>query len=401
MSTKPQRYLSKNIPSWLVLMALLTALGPLAVDMYLPAFPQIALDLNTAEGNVERTLASYLFGLALAQLFYGPIADRFGRKPPLLFGLLLFSIASIAVSFSNNIEHLTFWRMVQAFGGASGFVIPRAVIRDQLETRDAAKALSMIMLIMGAAPILAPILGAQILLFADWRFIFHIMTACCLGLLIAATFSMKETLAKQNIIPLRPKTILKNYKELLQHRSFFFYSLTAAFGSAGMFAYISGAPRVFISAYEVPTEWFGALFGINAFCLILASQIGARLLGYFPPQRILSVAQSIQFCVVMIGLVCTLLGIMNVYSVMALLMTFMACQGFINPNAAALALSAQGRRLGVASALMGTLQMLCGALAGLAVSSWHTISAVPLVVVLSACVTISWLSGRKALKETA
>lgn len=382
-------------------MALLTAIGPLAIDMYLPAFPSIAIDLNTPEGNVERTLASYLFGMALAQLFYGPISDRFGRKPPLLFGVLLFSVASIAVAFSHDIEHLTLWRIVQAFGGAAGAVIPRAVIRDHLETRDAARALSMIMLIMGATPILAPIVGGQVLLFANWRFIFHIMTLCGLGLLIATALTMKESLNKVNTIPLRPKTIAKNYKELLQHSGFIFYSLAVAFGSAGMFAYISGAPRVFISTYQVSTGWFGVLFGINAFCLILASQIGARLLQYFPSHKIFSIAQSIQFSAVIIGLVCTLLGIINLYGVMALLMTFMACQGFINPNAAALALSSQGHRLGTASALMGTLQMLCGALAGLAISSWHTISAVPLVVVLSACATVSWLSGRKALKETA
>lgn len=400
MSTsKPKRHLSNTIPSWLVLMGLLTALGPLAVDMYLPAFPQIAVDLATSEGRVERTLASYLFGMALAQLFYGPIADRFGRKPPLIFGVLLFSIASIAVALSQDIEHLTLWRIVQAFGGASGAVIPRAVIRDHLETRDAAKALSMIMLIMGATPILAPIIGGQVLLFADWRFLFHIMTLCGAALLISTLFTMKESLDKAHTIPLRPKLIAKNYKELLQHRSFLLYSLVAAFGSAGMFAYISGAPRVFISAFEVPITWFGALFGLNAFCLIAASQIGVRLLKYYLPHRILAVAQTIQFSTVMVGLVCTLLGIMNVYGVMAMLMVFMACQGFINPNAAALALSAQGHRLGVASALMGTLQMLCGALSGLAVSSWHTISAVPLVAVLSACVTISWFSGRKALKE--
>lgn len=400
MSTsKPKRHLSNTIPSWLILMGLLTALGPLAVDMYLPAFPQIAVDLATSEGRVERTLASYLFGMALAQLFYGPIADRFGRKPPLIFGVLLFSIASIAVAFSQDIEHLTLWRIVQAFGGASGAVIPRAVIRDHLETRDAAKALSMIMLIMGATPILAPIIGGQVLLFADWRFLFHIMTLCGAALLISTLFTMKESLDKAHVIPLRPGLIAKNYKELVKHRSFLLYSLTAAFGSAGMFAYISGAPRVFISAFEVPTTWFGALFGLNAFCLIAASQIGARLLKYYLPHRILAVAQTIQFSTVMIGLVCTLLGIMNVFGVMAILMVFMACQGFINPNAAALALSAQGHRLGVASALMGTLQMLCGALSGLAVSSWHTISAVPLVVVLSVCVTISWFSGRKALKE--
>lgn len=381
-------------------MGLLTAIGPIAVDMYLPAFPSIAHDLNTTEGNIERTLASYLLGMALAQLFYGPVADRFGRKPPLIFGLVLFSVASLVVSFSHDVEQLTLWRIAQAFGGAAGAVIPRAVIRDQLDTNDAAKALSLIMLIMGAAPILAPIIGGQVLLFSTWRSIFYIITLCGVGLLVATIWLMQETLDPKNITPLRPSTILTNYKELLKHRSFLLYSLVASFGTAGMFAYISGAPRTFISFFEIKTSWFGFLFGLNAMSLILASQIGARLLNKYSSVKILSTAQNIQISLVLLGLLCTLFGIINVYGLMAMLMGFMACQGFINPNAAALALAAQGHRLGVASALMGTLQMLCGALAGLAVSSWQHLSALPLVSVLALCVGISWFSGRTALKQT-
>lgn len=380
-------------------MGLLTALGPLAIDMYLPAFPQIAAEFKTTEGNIERTLASYLFGLALAQLFYGPITDRFGRRKPLIFGLILFSIASLVIAFTDSVEHLTLWRIAQAFGGAAGMVIPRAVIRDQLETRDAAKALSMIMLIMGATPILAPIVGGQLLHIASWRSIFYVITFSGLGLLVACLVSMRETLAPEHVSPLRPTLIIKNYKELFAHRSFLLYSLTAAFGSAGMFAYISGAPRTFITVFEIKTSWFGFLFGLNALCLIFASQVNARLLNRFQPQQLLSKAQNIQFFIVITGLVCTLLGIMNLYGVMAMLMGFMACQGFINPNAAALALSHQGHRLGIASALMGTLQMLCGASAGLMVSSWQQLSALPLVAVLALCVSISWFSGRRALKQ--
>lgn len=401
MSISTPRQLTRNFPSWLVLMGLLTAMAPLAIDMYLPAFPAIALDLKTTEGNIERTLASYLLGMALAQLFYGPIADRFGRKIPLIFGLLLFSIASFAIAFTHDIEHLLLWRVAQAFGGAAGAVIPRAVIRDQLDTRDAAKALSLIMLIMGATPILAPILGGQILLFAHWRIIFYCITFCGVALFITTILYMRETLAPQNVIPLRPKIIFSNYKALLKHKPFLFFSMAAGFGSAGMFAYISGSPRTFISAFDVPTHWFGLLFGINALSLIVASQIGARLLNYFSPQQLLSRAQNIQLAIVWIGLLITIFGIMDVYKMMAVLMCFMACQGFINPNAAALALSEQGHRLGVASALMGTLQMLCGALAGLAISLWQDQSALPLSVVLCAAVSISWFSGSRALKHSA
>lgn len=397
---QPKTQLGRQFPSWLILMGLLTALGPLAIDLYLPAFPMIAADLKSSEASVERTLASYLLGMALAQLFYGPISDRFGRKPPLIFGLTLFSIASVVVAFSQDIEHLTLWRIAQAFGGAAGVVMPRAVIRDQLDTRDAAKALSIIMLIMGATPILAPILGGQILQFADWRSLFYIMAFCGVALLMATTFSMRETLDPSNITALHPKIIFATYTALFKHRGFLLYSLAAAFGSAGMFAYISGSPRTFITVFDIPVAWFGALFGLNAFCLILASQIGVRLLNLASPRRLLRLAQNTQLSIVFTGLLCTLLGIMNVYGMMAMLMGFMACQGIISPNAAALALAEQGKRLGAASALMGTIQMLCGALAGLAVSSWQQLSALPLATVLAACVLISWYSGRRAEKHT-
>lgn len=396
--SQPKSQLGDHFPPWLILMGLLTALGPLAIDLYLPAFPLIATDLNTSEASIERTLASYLFGLALAQLFYGPISDRFGRKPPLVFGLTLFSIASMVVAFSQDVEHLTLWRIAQAFGGAAGLVMPRAVIRDQLDTRDAAKALSIIMLIMGATPILAPIVGGQILHFSSWRSLFYIMTFCGVALLVATLVFMRETLDPKHVTTLHPKIIFMNYKELFKHQGFLFYSLAAAFGSAGMFAYISGSPRTFITVFEIPVAWFGALFGLNAFCLILASQIGVRLLNFASPSRLLRLAQNTQLSIVLFGLICTFFGIMNVYGMMAMLMGFMACQGIISPNAAALALSEQGRRLGAASALMGTLQMLCGALAGLAISSWQQLSPLPLATVLALCVIISWFSGRRAEK---
>lgn len=195
MSAAPSRSnLNKKIPKWLILLGLLTALGPLAIDMYLPAFPTIARDLNTTQGNVERTLASYLIGIACAQLIYGPVADRFGRKIPLVFGVALFSLASFGCALSSSIEELSMWRIIQAFGGAAGMAIPRAVIRDKFETRDAAKALSMIMLVMGAMPILAPIIGGQLLRLGSWSLIFVLMGVASLGLCIATIVSLKESL---------------------------------------------------------------------------------------------------------------------------------------------------------------------------------------------------------------
>lgn len=377
-------------------MGLLTALGPLAIDMYLPAFPTMAKSLNTDLGSIERTLASYLLGLSCAQLVYGPVTDRYGRKKPLLFGLLLFTIASLGCALSNSIEHLTFWRILQAFGGAAGMVVPRAVIRDNFDTRDAAKALSILMLIMGVTPILAPILGAQLLIYSDWHASFVLMALVSLALFIATLSSMTESLSDEHIIPLRPTLIAKNYYELSRHRRFIFYTLAAAFGSAGMFAYIAGSARVFINIYGVEPSYFGLLFGLNAGSLILASQFSARMLSRHTPDTLLKWAQTIQLIFILSALLLTLSDQLNLVLLMLCLMGFMACQGFVSPNSAALALSEQGHRLGVASALMGTLQMLCGALAGLAVSTWHSETSLPLTTVLAGCACLSWLASRTA-----
>lgn len=387
-----------TIPRWLILMGLLSALGPLAIDMYLPAFPSMADSLGTTHGAIERTLASYLFGLAIAQIFYGPFADRYGRKKPLLFGLLIFITASVGCAYTADIQHLTWWRIAQAFGGAAGMVIPRAVIRDHFDTRDASRALSLLMLVMGATPIIAPILGGQVLNFANWRWIFGIMSACGGMLLISVVFTMRESLDPDRVIPLGIRTIANNYTGLLKHKRFMYYTLAGGFGSAGMFTYIAGSPRVFIDIFHVDPSHFGFLFGLNAAALIFASQVSAKLLNRHAPEAVLKKAQISLVIMTLIGLALTLSGLLSLTLLMLCLMGFMASQGFVNPNAAALALREQGGRLGVASALMGTLQMLCGASAGLAVSAWQSPTPLPLTGLLALCACASWLFGRAALK---
>lgn len=386
----------ESLPRWLILMGSLAAIGPLAVDMYLPSFPAIAADLGVPQGQVEQTLASYLLGLALAQLCYGPLADRYGRKRPLLAGLTLFVLASMACASAATIDQLAFWRIVQAFGGAAGMVIPRAVIRDHLETRDAAKALSLLMLIMGVMPILGPLLGGQALILGSWRTIFHIMAVVGLMQWLAVVTSMRESLAPEDASVLAPSFIARNYLELLRHRRFMAYTLAGGFGTAGLFAYISGSPRVFITLYGIEPEYFGLFFGLNAASLIVASQFGARLLNRHAPGTLLLRAQGIAVAITLTGLVLTRVGLISLPLLMACLMGFLACLGFVGPNSAALALAEQGRRLGMASALMGCLQMFCGAASGLAVSHWHTSTPLPLTGILAFCALASWLCSRVA-----
>jgi len=396
MPSQSSQHLGRTVPAWLVLLAFLTAIGPIAIDMYLPAFITMAEDLNATPGEVERTLASYLFGVAIAQLFYGPLADRFGRRVPLFIGLSIFLVASFACALSTDINHLFFWRIIQAFGGAASMVIPRAVIRDRLDTNEAAKALSMLMVIMGVTPILAPIIGGQFLIFLSWHSIFYFMVAFAALMLLLSWRYMEETLNPARRQSLRPKTIFKNYALLVTHRGFLLYALAGAFGSAGMFAYISGSPRVFIQTFGIDPSLFGFVFGLNAASFIGMARVNARLLSRFSPVQLLMAAQITQVLTTLITLTLSLLGWLNLPLIMLALVIFMGALGLINPNASALALSRHERRLGSASALLGTLQMFAGAVSGLVISMWALNSTLPLTTILFFCALASWFCTRVA-----
>lgn len=390
----------RSMPGWLYLMGALTALGPFSIDMYLPAFPTIAASLDVTRGEVERTLAIYLIGLALAQIFYGPMADRYGRRPPLMLGLVLYIVASLGCALAPTIESLTFWRFIQAVGGAAGIVVPRAVIRDHYDTQQSARALSMLMLIMGLAPILAPLAGGQLLVLGGWRSLFWLMLVIAIALLACVVFIMRESLHPERVVPLRMSAILSNYGALLKHRRFMFHSLAGGFGQAGMFAYIIGSPRIFIEIYGIDPQHYGFLFGTTAFALIAGSQVSARMLRTRTPAALQGGAQKVLLAAALVALLIAVAGYMTLPLLMVCLVGYMASQGFVSPSSAALALSQQGNRLGVASALLGTLQLTSGAFAGLIMSTWQAQSALPLTTVLASCAALSWLAGRMARRES-
>jgi len=377
-------------------MGALNALAPISIDMYLPAFPSMAQSLAATHGEVERTLAAYLIGLSLSQLIYGPLADRYGRKPPLVAGLLLYVAASLGCAFAESIGTLTLWRIAQAVGGACGIAIPRAVVRDHYDTQDAARALSMLMLVMGLAPILAPLIGGQMLAFTGWRGLFVLMASAATLLLMATATTMRESLAPERATPLSWQTMGNNYRELFAHRRFMLFSLTGGMGSAGMFAYISGSPRVFIEHFGVSPKLYGLFFGLNAVALIIGSQLSARLLRRHTPDTLLRRAQHLMVITVLALLALTLVDTLPLPLLMLGLLLFMASQGFVSPNSAAMALAEQGRRLGMASALLGALQLGCGALAGLLVSALTAPGALPLTLVLATCGLLSWTAGTLA-----
>jgi DHA1 family bicyclomycin/chloramphenicol resistance-like MFS transporter len=391
--------LKSPIPGWLVLMAALTALGPLSIDMYLPSFPAIAQSLGTDRGSVERTLAAFLIGLALGQLFYGPLSDRFGRKPPLYVGLAIYVAASLGCVFASSIDALTALRFFQALGGSAGMVIARAVIRDRSDTRGSAQALSLLMLVMGVAPILAPLLGGALLTLTGWHGIFIFLSLFGGGVLVAVVTRMQETVHANVAAKISLGSVLANYGRLLRDRHFMACAAAGGLGISGMFAYIVGSPHIFIEHYEITPGHYGFLFGLNAIGIVGGSQVNARLLRKYPPQQILRKALWGLPIASLTGLSLAASGLINLPLLMLCLFVFIGSLGFIGPNATALALAGQGARTGAASALLGTLQFVCGTLAGVAVSLAPNAGELSLLGVMSVCGVGALLLGKAGISR--
>ncbi|SCU73334.1 MFS transporter, DHA1 family [Cupriavidus necator] len=374
-----------RFPAWLLICGSLMAIAPLSIDMYLPSFPSLAGDLGVDIGQVQLTLGTFLVGLALGQAFYGPFSDRFGRKPPLYVGLCLYVAAAVGCALARSVESLMLWRFLQALGGCAGMVMARAVIRDRLEAHESARAFSSLMLVMGVAPILAPIVGGAILSVSGWRAIFWVLAVAGMLILLLVHLRMEESLDRRHAAPLRLGTVAKSYAELLRDREFLGYSLSAGFGSAGMFAYISGSPFVLIELHGIAPSHYGFVFGANALGLITMSQLNARLVRGRSLDQVLGGA-LLAACAAGLALaVAALAGVAVLPVLLAGFFVFIGALGCVSPNASALALAHQGHRAGTASALMGTLQFSLGTLGGAAVSLWRDGTALPLGVVMAAC----------------
>lgn len=367
-----------------LILGALSAFGPLAIDFYLPAFPAMAQAFATDEKHVQATLAAYFLGLSLGQLAYGPVADRFGRRKPLLFGVGLFTLASLACAYAPNLDTLILARFVQALGGCAGMVLSRAIVSDKCDPVASAKVFSQLMLVMGLAPILAPMLGGVLVNVAGWQSIFLALSLFSAACLLAVSLGLRESLPAH--IPRQPLSgALRQYMRLLADRVFIGHALTGGIAIAGMFAYIAGSPFVFIKLYGVPAEHYGWLFGTNAAGFILVAQVNARLLAKRGPAFLLVRAVWVYLVA---GLVMLGVAAMRPAQLWPLLLPLFVCiasLGCIIPNASACAMSGQGARAGSASALMGCLQFSVAAAAAALVGLLHDGSAVPMTLVISLC----------------
>jgi MFS transporter, DHA1 family, multidrug resistance protein len=376
-----------------LILGALIAITPLAVDMYLPSLPTLERVFAADQTSVQFTLAAFFVGLALGQVLYGPVTDRFGRKPPLYVGLGLFALASAGCALAPRIEVLVAFRFVQAIGGCSALVVTRAAVRDLFDPQASARVFSLLLLVMGVAPILAPLAGGYVLALAGWRAIFWSLAGYGLAGL-AAVAALPETRSPGAAPSGLTVDGVSGYARLLTDRRFLGYALSGGIAMAGMFAYIAGSPFVFIELYGVPTDKYGWLFGLNSAGLIAASQINRRLLAQWRAETVLAWATAAVAGLSVVLFLVAVTGAGGLPGLLVPLFGFVASLGLTQPNAMAAALAGHPQRAGTASALYGTLQFSAATVAGSLVGLLHDGTARPMAGVIATCGVLALAAHR-------
>ena len=348
----------------IILLASLSALVAAAIDMYLPAFPTVATSLAITPGQVQQTLTIFLIGLGIGQGLYGPFLDRFGRRPPLLIGIALFTIGSLAAALSTSFEGLLVARFLQALGAAAGSVASRAIVTDTCDPHSSARIYSMLMQVMMIAPITAPMLGGLILLYGEWHLIFWVLALFGVTCGFFTIRLLPETLPLTRRVPLSMRSIVRNYALQLSNPSFFLYTLATSCTLGCLFIYINNSPFIFIEMFDLSPTQFSYFFAANAIVMIAISQINLRLLKLYSVPRVLFMGLSgfIVIGLVLLGLVA--LGWENLWSYSIFLGLGMAMLGLITGNLTAMTMAHTQQYAGTASALMGLIQFLLAATIG-------------------------------------
>lgn len=375
----------------IVLLGGLTAFGAISIDMYLPALPAIGQDLSATPAQVQRTLSSLLLGLAAGQLVYGPLSDRIGRRPPLIAGILLYIAASLWCAMTADVTQLAIARFVQGLGACAALVVGRAVVRDRYDHTETARILSLINLVFGLVPILAPLLGGLVLSVAGWRAIFWVLVGFGVLVGIAVLLGLKESRSATTAEIAGNETALQSYRLLLGNRRLLGYMLAGAFNSACLFAYIAASPDLVIGAYGVDAQHFGWIFGTNAFGLIAASQINRKLLTYRTTDQVLGAAVLAALGFGLLLLTMALTGIGGMWGVLIPLFLVVSSFGFMFANTTAGALSVDPNRAGSVSGLMGALGFAIGSASSAIAGLVYDGTAVPIAGVMVSALSLSAL----------
>lgn len=377
--------INTNRTLFLIILGLLSAIGPFSIDTYIPGFPSIAKDLGVTVSEVSYSLASFFIGISLGQMIYGPLLDRFGRKTPLMIGLVIYILASMGCAVADSLEILVGLRFLQALGGCVGMIAPRAMVRDSFKVEESAKVFSTLALILGVSPIIAPTVGSYMISAYGWHSVFWLQAVAGLLLLLAVKFLITETKGADDSILLHPNYIIPTFWQIFRNPQFFTYAFAGSLISGAVYAYVSGSPLVFMKIFKATEKEYGWIFGLLAGSLIMSSQLNGFLLKKYKSEQIVKNALGIQLIFGLILVASSALDWLNIYSTIILLMIFFACQGLSLPNVMALSLAPFKKEAGSASALMGALQMGVGALAAAMVGFFSNGTSLPMFSVMGFC----------------
>lgn len=391
MSVMPPSVYNPNATPWrlVILLGALTAIGPMAIDMYLSGLSAMQRDLHATTGEGQASVASFFAGMALGQFIYGPASDRFGRRGPILIGTAIYLVATAACALSTNVEMLIGARFVQAIGACAGQVVARAVVRDHFDHQNTARVLSLLTLVMGLAPILAPQLGGFVLMVANWRAIFWLMFVIGGAIGVWTLVSLKESQSHAARAIARQESVLGSFIALFKQRRLVGYALGGALNGATLFTYVAGSSALVVEVYGVPPAWFPLVFAINAVAIIGSSQVNRFLLRKTPSDTILRRASLTAIVMAAILTFFAVTGWGGMWTVLPMIFLVLSSYSFSQNNTMAGALSVDPTRAGSISALMGASAFGAGALAASVVGSFHDDTARPMAIAMLLAVSLS------------
>ncbi|HEY2582334.1 MAG TPA: multidrug effflux MFS transporter [Mucilaginibacter sp.] len=386
----------------ILILGALTAISPFSIDMYLPGFPAIAKSLHTTTAQVSLSLSSFFIGISAGQLLYGPLLDRFGRKKPLYVGLSVYILTSIGCFFSPSIEVLIVLRFIQAVGSCAAGVASLAMVRDIFPVKDNAKVFALLILILGASPMIAPTVGGYITAAFGWQLIFVILAAIALLVLLAVIFALPESYKPDPSFSLKPKPIINSFLSVLKHPQFYTYAICGAISFSGLFAYLAASPFVFMDVFGVSSKVYGWIFALLSVGFIGSNQVNTLLLRYFTSRQVVNVSLPSMVVISFLFLLGSINDWYGLAGTIFIIFAFLSCVGLTYPNTTALSLAPFSKNAGTAAALMGAFQMAVGALASVVVSLFKSHSSVPMAGTMLVAAAIAFfilLAGRRMMPE--
>jgi len=369
----------------ILILGALSTISPFSIDMYLPGFPAIVTDLDTNIQQVTLSLTAYLIGIAVGQLLYGPLLDRYGRRAPMYAGLAVYLAATIGCALSRSIDSLIIMRFFQALGGCAGMVASQTLVRDLFPTNKTAQAFSSLTLVIAVSPMIAPTVGGYITVAFGWQSVFVVLTIVTVIILIAVYFFLPEGRQADPSISLKPRSVVRNFLTVIKEPQFIIYTLAGGIAMSAPFAFIAGSSDVFINVYGINEKQYGWVFAFIASGIIGSSQLNHILLKHFSNSQLVRYPMIYQTFFGIVLVAGTAFGWFNMYSQLAVMFLFVTGQGLIGPNCTALSLAPFTRNTGSAASLLGSYRMTIGGLISALVGAFHNGTALPMVIMMAVC----------------